>query len=218
MTDALEPVPNPGPSKRKRALVPQTSAHFINLATQPFRRERAQNLLLGLASAVLMCSLVVLVASVLQERGRAAHLRQSIDLENATLQRAVSDQNRYSAILSKPENSDVFAVSVFLNELVARRAVSWTRVFKDLGTVLPRNVRLIGLRLPQVPSEDTSGVNHLQLDMLLGTDKPEQIVDVLKLLQTSHTFGAAQMLAQQPPSQTDPLYKFRVTVAYDQKL
>jgi type IV pilus assembly protein PilN len=112
----------------------------------------------------------------------------------------------------------VFSVNVFLNELIARRAVSWNRVFKDLGTVMPSNMRLISVRLPQLPSEDTTGVDHLQLDMVLGTDKPETIVTLLKQLESSKLFGAAQLLAETPPSQNDPLYKFRVTVAYDQKL
>ena len=123
-----------------------------------------------------------------------------------------------SNVLGKPENEDVFARSVFLNELIARRAVSWTRVFKDLATVMPNNMRLEGVRLPQVPAGDPNGVNHVQLDMVLGTDRPETIIELLKRLQGSKLFGAAQMLGQQPPTQNDPLYKFRVTVAYDQKI
>jgi len=194
------------------------SSPLINLASQPFRRERAQNAALAAVCAGLALSLLLLVSLVFQERMRAADLRRSIASESAALRRAQQEQARFSAVLGKPENADVFAVSVFLNELIARRAVSWTRVFKDLGTVMPDNMRLIGVRLPQVPSEDTSGVNHLQLDMLLGTERPDAIIDLLKRLQGSKVFGAAQLLAQQPPNQNDPLYKFRVTVAYDQKL
>jgi type IV pilus assembly protein PilN len=191
---------------------------YINLASQPFRRERAHNAALGVISACLLCSLLALAGLISQERARAADLWRSIAAENKALQKAQQDQARFSAILGKAENSDVFGVSVFLNELIARRAVSWTRVFRDLGTVMPNDVQLIGVRLPQVPSEDTGGVNHLHLDMLLGTDKPEEILDLLKRLQDSKMFGAAQMMAQQPPTQNDPLYKFRVRVAYDQKL
>ncbi len=194
------------------------SSPLINVASQPFRRERAQNALLGGVCACLTLSLLVLVSLIFQARGRATDLRRSIDAERSALRSAQIDQARFSGVLGRPENADVFAVSVFLNELIARRAVSWTRVFKDLGTVMPNNMRLIGVRLPQVPSEDPSGVNHVQLDMLLGTDRPDAIIDLLKRLEGSKMFGAAQMLAQQPPSQNDPLYKFRVTVAYDQKL
>ncbi|MBV9224065.1 MAG: hypothetical protein JOY85_08555 [Acidobacteriaceae bacterium] len=190
----------------------------INLASQPFRRERAQNAALGMISACLFCSLLALSGLVLHEGGRLTNLRRSIAAQNTALRKAQQEQDRFSAILGKAENSDVFGVSLFLNELISRRAVSWTRVFHDLGTVMPNNVQLIGVRLPQVPSEDVGGVNHLHLDMVLGTDKPEAILDLLKRLQDSQMFGAAQMLAQTPPTQNDPLYKFRVRVAYDQKI
>ena len=194
------------------------SSPLINLATQPFRRERAQNAVIALACAALSLSLLFLVSLILRERVQAADLRRSIDTETAALRNVALEQARYTGVLRRPENADVFSVSVFLNELIARRAVSWNRVFKDLGTVMPNNMRLISVRLPQLPSEDTTGVDHLQLDMVLGTDKPETIVTLLKQLESSKLFGAAQLLAETPPSQNDPLYKFRVTVAYDQKL
>jgi len=205
------------------AAVPRRGANgsaypFINLASQPFRRERAFNVALGMIAAGLLCSLLALTALFWQERARAADLRRSIERESAALRKAQQDQARFSAILGKAENSDVFGVSAFLNELISRRAVSWTRVFHDLGSVMPNDVQLISVRLPQVPSEDVGGVNHLHLDMLLGTGKPEEILDLLKRLQDSKLFGAAQIMAQQPPTQDDPLYKFRIRVAYDQKL
>ncbi len=122
------------------------------------------------------------------------------------------------AVLAKPDNADVFAKSVFLNELIARRAVSWTRVFKDLETVMPTNMRLVGIRLPQVAAEDASGANRVQLDMIVGTDRPDTVIELLKRLQKSSLFGAAQMVTQTPPTQNDPLYRYRVTVGYAQKL
>ncbi len=190
----------------------------INLASQPFRRERAQNAAVALVCAALMCSLLVLVGLIFHARAQAADLHRTIDGERATLQKTQRDMLSSSNVLGRPENADVFALSVFLNELIARRAVSWSRVFKDLATVMPSNMRLEGVRLPQVPSGDTNGINHIQLDMVLGTDRSETIIDLLKRLEGSKLFGAAQVLGQQPPTQNDPLYKFRVTVAYDQKI
>ncbi len=83
---------------------------------------------------------------------------------------------------------------------------------------MPSNVRLIGIRLPQVAAEEGNGVNHIQLDMIVGTDRSDAVIDLLKKLQESALFGAAQVMNQQPPSQNDPFYKYRVTVAYAQKL
>jgi Tfp pilus assembly protein PilN len=190
----------------------------LNLASQPFRRERAQNAVLAFVCLVLTCSLLVLVGLILSGRARASHLRTEINRERAELQRLQREQAQFSSLLRKPENADVFAKSVFLNQLIARRAVSWTHVFKDLETVMPANMRLVALRLPQVPSEDASGVDHVQLDMIVGTDRPDAVIQLLKRLQESALFGAASVVNQQPPTQNDPLYRYRVTVAYAQKL
>ena len=96
--------------------------------------------------------------------------------------------------------------------------MSWTHVFKDVETVMPPNMRLVALRLPQVPSEDIGGIDHVQLDMVVGTDRPDAMIQLLKSLQESPLFGAAAVVNQQPPTQNDPLYRYRVTVAYAQKL
>ena len=190
----------------------------LNLASQPFRRERAQNAAYALIAAVLTCTLAVLVVLILHARAGAADLRRVIDAENRELYRHQREEAQFSGVLGRPENADVFSTSVFLNELIARRAVSWTRVFRDLETVMPSNMRLLAIRLPQIPTEDASGTNHLQLDMSVGTDRPEAVVDLLKQLQKSNLFGAAAVVTQQPPTQNDPLYKYRVSVSYAQKL
>ncbi len=194
------------------------SPTFINLASQPFRRERARNAVLAAAAAALLCSLLVLTILVLHSRAKAADLRRQISAERAQLQTLQARQSGYSAVLAKPGNADVFARNVFLNELIARRAVSWTLVFRDLEKILPANMRLIGIRLPQVAGEDVNGTNRVQLDMIVGTDKPDSVITLLKRLESSELFGAAQVINQQPPTQNEPQYRYRVTVAYAQKL
>src|SRR5689334_19897346 len=172
----------------------------INIASQPLRRTRAQNAALALICAGLMVSLLVLVTLTLHARGQAAGLRRVINSENGELHRWQREQSQFSSVLAKPENSGVFSTSVFLNEVIARRAVSWTRVFKDLETVMPRDMRLLGIRLPQVAAEDANGANRVQLDMMVGTLRPDAVIDLLKRLQASLLFGPAQVMNQQPPT------------------
>jgi len=190
----------------------------INIASQPFRRERAQNAAVALICAGLICSLLVLVTLILHARAQAADLRRVIATENVELNRLQRSQMMSSAVLARPENADVFSTSVFLNQLIARRAVSWVRVFKDLETVMPSDMRLIGVRLPQVGEDEIGDTNRVQLDMMVGTARPQAVIDLLKRLEGSSLFGPAQVMIQQPPTQNDPLYKYRVTVAYAQKL
>ena len=195
--------------------LPSPSA--INLASQPFRRERAQNAVLAAISAALVCSLILLVFLIFNARRGAAHIRRQIEMERIQLANLERQQTRFSSVLRRPENADVFSTSVFLNELIARRSVSWTKVFEDLQTVLPNNVRLQVVRLPQIPAQEVGGENHVQLDMVIGTDRPDAVIDMLKRLERSSLFGAASVINQQPPTQNDPLYKYRVMVSYAQK-
>ncbi len=190
----------------------------INIASQPFRKERAQNAALALAGVVLMCSLLLLVSLILHSRRQARHLRRSIDSQQAELTGLQRAQAQYSSVLGKPGNADVFAQSVLLNELIARRAVSWTRVFEDLGTVLPSNMRLLSIQLPQVNAENGTGRNRVRLDMWVGTEQPASVIGLLKKLEGSPLFGDASVMTQAPPTQNDPLYKYRLTVAYAQQL
>ncbi len=190
----------------------------INIASQPFRRERAQNAALAAAGAVLLCSLLLLVSLILHSRAQAADLRKVIDSQQARLTGLQRAQAQYSTVLGKPGNADVFAQSVLLNELIARRAVSWTRVFEDLGTVLPNNMRLLSIQLPQVNAENGTGRNRIRLDMWVGTEQPAAVIAFLKKLESSSLFGDASVMTQAPPSQNDPLYKYRLTVAYAQQL
>jgi Tfp pilus assembly protein PilN len=190
----------------------------INIASQPFGRERAENAVYLAVCAALACSLLLLTVLIVHARAQAAGLRRVIDAENRQLRSLQRQEAQFSAVLSRPDNADVFARSVFLNELIARRAVSWTHAFRDLSGVMPPNMRLMGIRLPQVAAESASEVNHIELEMTVGTDRPDAVIDLLQHLQQSPLFGSAQVMAQSPPTQNDPLYKYRLNVAYAQKL
>lgn len=190
----------------------------INLASDPFRRERADVTAFAILSALLFCSLCVFICLILLARSQASDIRRQIARQELQLAALRRQQGQYSSVLSKPENANAFANSVFLNQIIARRGVSWTRVFEDLGTVLPPSVELQGIRLPQVDSEETNGVNRVQLDMIVGATRPESMITLLKNLEKSALFGSASLVSVTPPSQNDPLYKYRVTVPYDQKL
>jgi Tfp pilus assembly protein PilN len=191
----------------------------INLASLPFRRERAHNALLASLCLCLICSLILLTTLILHGRSQAKDLRNVIGTQRAELAKLQQAQAQYSSVLAKPGNADVFAQSVLLNELIARRSVSWTRVFEDVGTVLPTSMRLLSIRLPQVAAtDDKTGKNRVQLDMWVGAEQPVQIISLLKALASSKLFGDASVITQAPPTQNDPLFKYRLTVAYAQQL
>jgi type IV pilus assembly protein PilN len=185
----------------------------INLASEPFRRDRA--MLIG--SAVLAIALVLLlgaqVAAILSGRQQAAGLRLTIDRLNAQLHTVSSEQAQLNSTLRKPENAEVLERSLFLNTLIDRKAISWTKIFADLEKVMPYNVRLVSVRLPAVNSN-----NQVLLDMMVGAKDVQPILELLKHLEGAPQFGPYSVQTVTPPSQTDPFFRYHVTVSYAQKL
>ena len=102
--------------------------------------------------------------------------------------------------------------SLFLNELLYRKGVSWTRVFADLEKTLPPNVRLILIR-PQVFSE-----SQVHLEMVVAAESPGPVFEALRALESSEVFGETNVYNFIQPSQSEPLFRCRMSVNYVQKL
>lgn len=184
----------------------------INLSSEPFRSDRPYLVAAMAASAALAGLLIYQVALGWIERDQRAELAASVASAERTLNSLRQDDARWSAAFRKPENSEAADYAVFLNGLIMRKAISWTRIFADLERVLPHNVRLIAVR-PQLNLD-----NHVLLDMTVASASPEPVVDMLMRLEGSPLFGATAMTGWVPPSQSDPLYRYRVNVNYAPQL
>jgi type IV pilus assembly protein PilN len=183
----------------------------INLASQPFRRDRAMVAASIAVSVALAITLGVLIALAVIDHRQLADVRADISRLNTRISTLNADQAKLNAILEKPENSEVLERSLFLNDLLTRKGISWTRIFADLEKVLPHNVRIIQIH----PTVD--GQNRIQLDMQLGTEAPEAVIKLLQAM-AQQPFSKPNLKTQQSPTQAEPMYRFRVSVDYAQKL
>lgn len=185
----------------------------INLASEPFRKDRPI-LAAGYGLAVLLTVLLgFLVFLIIQERGQLKdERRQAADLE-AKVKKLSGEQGLVNTQLRKPENEAVFERNVLLNTLIDRKGISWTRIFADMEKVLPGNVRLISIRLPQINAQ-----NQVMLDMVVGAQDQGPVLDLLKRFESSPVFGATTVHSFLPPSQQEPLYRYRISVNYSQQL
>ncbi len=187
---------------------PQT----INLASEPFQPVR-RILVAGVATAtVLAAVLIAMVTSSVSEKGRAAEIRAQIATLEAQARTLGAEQAKLTGVLRQPENAEVLDRSVFLNSLIYAKAISWTRMFDDLQKVIPHNVRLIQIR-PQVNAE-----NQVTLDMVVGADSAEPLILTMVRMESSPRFGATTIHNRMPPSQSEPLLRYRISVTYNQKL
>ncbi|HLJ16505.1 MAG TPA: hypothetical protein VKV15_18540 [Bryobacteraceae bacterium] len=185
----------------------------INLASEPFRRDRPVLVSSFAGCVVLAITLAALIFAAVNQRGQMGTTRQDISSLSSQLGTITAEQNRLEATLRRPENAVVLERSLLLNTLLQRKGISWTRIFSDLEKVLPNDVRLILVRLPQITSQ-----NQVMLDMQVGAQTQKPILDFLRNLEASPLFGPVTQTSALPPSQTDPLFRYRVIVSYAQKL
>ena len=184
----------------------------INLASQPSRKDRPILFASTMVGVLLVAALGILIALIVADRKESADTRRVINRLDEQVKRAALEQVRLDAILRQPDNAEVLERSMFLNTLLYRKSISWTRVFEDLEKTLPPNIVVINIR-PQVVSE-----SRVYLEMTVGAESPEPVIDLLRRLESSEVFGATTMYSFVPPSQSERLYRYRVSVNYAQKL
>jgi Tfp pilus assembly protein PilN len=184
----------------------------INLASQPFRRDRAMLVASIAVSVLLVGTLAVLISLARADNSQLADVKREVSRLNAQIRRQTTEQTRLDAVLRQPQNAEVLEQSVFLNTLLQRKGISWTRIFADLEKVVPYNVRVIQIR----PSVSAQG--QVSLDMMVGADTNTAVIDLFKSLQESSLFSYSDVKILQPPTQADPFFKCRVSVDYAQKL
>ena len=184
----------------------------INLASQPFRRDRPFQVA-ALAGSVLLGGLLVWqIALGALERTQRAGLAAAQEQANRQLVTLQAERTSLDAAFRKPENAAAIEYAQFLNGLILRKSISWTKIFGDLDHVMPHNVRLVNVR-PQVNLD-----NQIQLDMTVAAAEPMPVIEMLKRLEGSELFGAAAVTSWLPPSQSEPLYRYRVNVNYAPKI
>jgi Tfp pilus assembly protein PilN len=184
----------------------------INLASQPFRRDRAMLVASVAVSVALLFSLGALIALAMADNAQLADVRKDVAQLRTQIAAVTKQQNEFDAVIRKPENAQVLELSVFLNTLLYRKGISWTRILADLEKTMPPNVKMLNIQ-PFI-----AGRNQITLNLQVGAEGPEPVIMFYKALESSPLFGGVIQSVKNPPSQVDPLYKYRFTVNYAQKL
>lgn len=185
----------------------------INLASEPFRRDRPLLVASGLCAALLVGLLVLQIYLIRATRDDARDARVGVSQLSDQLLAVSNEQAQVEQTLRQPANAQVFQRSLLLNSLVERKAISWTRIFADLERVKPYNVRVIQIRLPKINSHQ-----EVSLDMTVGMEDYLPSVDFMNKLAESPLFGPVVIRSMEPPSQSQKLYQYHWSVDYGQRL
>jgi type IV pilus assembly protein PilN len=184
----------------------------INLASQPFRRDRAMIVASTLVCLLLVASLGVLIHLANEDNQQLADVRHEVANLKKQVQTLSDQQAKLNGVIHEPQNETVLERSVFINSLLLRKGISWNQIFTDLEKTIPYNVKLTRIR----PSVDDQG--RVSLDMILASDNVMTMLGALKAFDSNRLFGPVDPKGAIPPTQTEPLYRFALVVPYAQKL
>jgi len=184
----------------------------LNLATHPFGRARLFWFLTGTAAAVLIVAAIGMMVFYAQGYEMDPELVQRENDFRAELRKLQLEEARYRSALAEDKNAQVLARSLFLNQLLVRKGISWTRTFADLEEIFPPRVRMIQVR-PELDAE-----NKVLLEMIVGAETRPDFIELLIALEKSSAFGNPDVRGSSPPTDNDPAFKYSLMVSYEQRL
>lgn len=184
----------------------------VNLASVPFRRDRPFIVGSAALAALLLVVFGLLVELYVTERQGMLEANRQLARLNREAAQLARQQSTLDGQLRQAGNTDVLERSQFINSLLYRKGISWTRLFEDLEKVVPSTVRVVSIR-PQVTQQD-----RIYLDMVVASESQKPVIDLLAKFESSDTFGSTSVYGILPPSQTDSSFRYRLSVSYAQKL
>lgn len=155
----------------------------INLASQPY--EDARQFWMRWGTAVGALGLLTLVLLTLTITGWFNARRDHKAMAEKRALIAERDQIRANAeeFLNRPENRNTRDTSQFLNDLIERKAFSWTRVLENLEKVMPARVHLVSIN----PGLDED--NQLSLKMTVAGSSREKAIELAQRMEDSRRFA-----------------------------
>jgi type IV pilus assembly protein PilN len=162
----------------------------INLASQPY--EDARQFWMRWGSALGAAALLTLVLLTLTITGWFNARRDHATIAEKHVMIADRDRIRANAeeFLNRPENRNTRDESLFLNELIERKAFSWTRVLEDLEKVMPPRVHLQSIH-PELNEE-----NQLELKMEIAGDSRDRALELPRRMEESHRFAQTNIVGE----------------------
>lgn len=181
----------------------------INLASRPYEDARQFWTRWGTALGVL--GVLTLVLLVLDITGFVGTHHDRVVMAQTRALIADRDRTRAEAdrVLNLPENRVTRDQSRYLNELIERKAFSWTRVLENLEKVMPARVHLVSIS-PQLDEN-----NELALKMTVAGDSWDRGVELQRRMEESRRFSQTAITAvRHVDSQTGDTEQIEMAAIY----
>ena len=162
----------------------------INLASQPY--EDARQFWMRWGTGLGAAAVVTLVLLALTISGWVNARRDHRVMAEKRAMIADRDQLRANAerILNSPENRSTRDESQALNQLIERKAFSWTLVLENLERVMPARVHLVSIN-PELDEE-----NQLALKMSVAGDSRDRAIELARRMEESQRFAQTNIVSE----------------------
>ena len=181
----------------------------INLASLPY--EDARQFWTRWGTAVGALALLTLLLLALDVSGWFAARRDRTAMAQARALIEKCDEKRTNAerILNLPQNRTTRDESQFLNELIERKAFSWTRVLENLESVMPPRVHVVSIS-PHLDED-----NQLALKMTVAGDSRDRAIELARRMEASRRFAQTSVIHEAHiDSQTGDTEQFEIAAIY----
>jgi type IV pilus assembly protein PilN len=162
----------------------------INLASNPYEAAREYARRMSMLLGALVVVTVFLLGYILHQRGETRDVDRQIKQTQQELASLDAEKAKALTTLNQPQNREVADQSAFLNNLFARKALSWTRVFTEMEKMMPANIHVVSMK-PEFNRE-----NQLVLHVVVATTARDKAVELVKRMEQSPHFRAPQVEAE----------------------
>lgn len=160
-------------------------AIHVNLASRPYRDNRAYLISAGLLGAVVLILTLINAWTTIDYLSNTQDVREDI----AALEQQIAETNRATAAqkaqLEGLNYSELNRRIEYVNTQIAERAFSWNSLLNDLERVLPGDVRITQLRPAVMPD------GSVQLNLVLEAKSQEGIIRLLDQMLSDPSFSRA---------------------------
>jgi type IV pilus assembly protein PilN len=162
----------------------------INLASQPYEVAREYKRRMTILIAALAVVAVVMVGYILYQRAHSRGINQQLANVQHQIDALNHEEGQARAILNKPANREIADQSEFLNELFARKSMSWTHIFTVMEKIVPPELHVVSMK------PEYSKTNDLVLHVVVATDSRDRAVELVRHMEKSNHFRDPQVVAE----------------------
>lgn len=162
----------------------------INLASQPYEVAQSYRRQMTLIIGGLGLIAVLLLGYSFYQRQQSRGINRQLAQVRGQMHNLESEEAQARAILNKPANRVIADQSDYLNQLFARKSLSWTRVFTEMEKIVPAGLHVVSMK------PEYTKTNDLVLHVIVATDSRDRAVELVRNMEKSTHLRQAQIVAE----------------------